>query len=180
MGEAPQKTASEARQDTLWGMDAELTHLDRGGSARMVDVAAKTETERVAVARAVVRMAPATAAAVAAGDAPKGDVVAVARLAAIQAAKRTDELIPLAHSLPLTSVDADVVVAPEAGTATVTCTARTVGRTGVEMEAMVGAATGALCVYDMVKGLERGVVVDRVELLEKRGGRSGTWRREAG
>ena len=155
-----------------------LTHLDSAGTARMVDVAAKAETERVAIARALVRMAPATAAAVAAGDAPKGDVVGVARLAAIQAAKRTDELIPLAHSLALTSADAEVDVAAEAGTVTVTCTATTVGRTGVEMEAMVGAATGALCVYDMVKGLERGVVVERVELLEKRGGRSVTWRRD--
>ncbi len=155
-----------------------LTHLDTAGTARMVDVAAKAETERVAIARALVRMAPATASAVAAGDAPKGDVVGVARLAAIQAAKRTDELIPLAHSLALTSADAEVEVAAEAGTVTVTCTATTVGRTGVEMEAMVGAATGALCVYDMVKGLERGVVVERVELLEKRGGRSGTWRRD--
>jgi cyclic pyranopterin phosphate synthase len=157
-----------------------LTHLDSAGTARMVDVAAKAETARVAVARAVVRMAPQTAAAVATGDAPKGDVVGVARLAAIQAAKRTDELIPLAHSLALTSTDADVAVAPQEGTVTVTCTASTIGRTGVEMEAMVGAATGALCVYDMVKGLERGVVVERVELLEKRGGRSGTWRREDG
>jgi cyclic pyranopterin phosphate synthase len=157
-----------------------LTHLDAAGTARMVDVAEKAETERVAIARAVVRMATATAAAVAAGDAPKGDVVGVARLAAIQAAKRTDELIPLAHTLGLTSVDADVAVDPVAGTATVTCTARTVGRTGVEMEAMVGAAIGALTVYDMVKGLERGVVVEQVELLEKRGGRSGTWRRDDG
>ena len=155
-----------------------LTHLDSAGTARMVDVAAKAETQRVAIARALVRMAPATAAAVAAGDAPKGDVVGVARLAAIQAAKRTDELIPLAHSLALTSADAEVDVAARTGVVTVTCTATTVGRTGVEMEAMVGAATGALCVYDMVKGLERGVVVERVELLEKRGGRSGTWRRD--
>ncbi|MBA2638005.1 MAG: cyclic pyranopterin monophosphate synthase MoaC [Solirubrobacterales bacterium] len=157
-----------------------LTHLDAAGTARMVDVADKTPTHRVAVARAVVRMAPATAVAVAAGYAPKGDVVGVARLAAIQAAKRADELIPLAHTLGLTSVDADVVVAADAGTATVTCTARTVGRTGVEMEAMVGAAIGALAVYDMVKGIERGVVVEQVELLEKHGGRSGSWRRGDG
>ena len=154
-----------------------LTHLDAQGRARMVDVGAKPETERVAIARAIVRMAPATAAAVVAGDAPKGDVVATARLAAIQAAKRTDEWIPLAHTLSLSSVDVDIDVDAQAGEVSVTTTARVLARTGVEMEAMVGCAAGALCVYDMVKGLERGVVLERIELLEKRGGRSGTWRR---
>jgi cyclic pyranopterin phosphate synthase len=157
-----------------------LTHLDADGRARMVDVGDKPETDRVAVARALVRMAPETAAAVAAGDAPKGDVVATARLAAIQAAKRTDEWIPLAHTIGLSSVDVDIDVDPAAGTVTVTTTARVRARTGVEMEAMVGSAAGALCVYDMVKGLERGVVVERVELLSKSGGRSGQWRREDG
>jgi cyclic pyranopterin phosphate synthase len=155
-----------------------LTHLDADGAARMVDVGAKPETERAAVARAFVRMTPATARAVAEGNGPKGDVVAVARLAAIQAATRTDELIPLAHSLALSSADADVTVDVDAGLVTLTCTATVVGRTGVEMEAMVGASIGAMTVYDMVKGIERGVVVERVELLEKRGGRSGHWRRE--
>jgi cyclic pyranopterin phosphate synthase len=154
-----------------------LTHLDEHGRASMVDVGAKPETERVAIARAVVRMAPETAAAVAAGDAPKGDVVCTARLAAIQAAKRTDEWIPLAHTLGLNSIDVDIEVDPPAGTVTITTTARVFARTGVEMEAMVGSAAGALCVYDMVKGIERGVVLERVELLEKSGGRSGTWRR---
>jgi cyclic pyranopterin monophosphate synthase len=157
--------------------EGRLTHLDPAGAARMVDVSAKPETERVAIARARVRMSPETASAVAAGDAPKGDVVTVSRLAAIQAAKRTDELIPLAHTLPLSAVDADVSVDPDAGVVTVTCTATVVGRTGVEMEAMVGASVGALTVYDMVKGIERGVAVEDVVLLEKRGGRSGLWRR---
>ena len=157
--------------------EGRLTHLDPAGAARMVDVSAKPETERVAIARARVRMSPETAAAVAAGDAPKGDVVTVSRLAAIQAAKRTDELIPLAHTLPLSAVDADVSVDHGAGVVTVTCTATVVGRTGVEMEAMVGASVGALTVYDMVKGIERGVAVEDVVLLEKRGGRSGLWRR---
>ena len=157
--------------------EGRLTHLDAAGAARMVDVSAKPETERVATARARVRMSPATAAAVAAGDAPKGDVVTVSRLAAIQAAKRTDELIPLAHSLPLSAVDADVSVDAGAGLVTVTCTATVVGRTGVEMEAMVGASVGALTVYDMVKGIERGVAIEDVVLLEKRGGRTGLWRR---
>jgi cyclic pyranopterin phosphate synthase len=155
-----------------------LTHLDSEGAARMVDVSAKPETERAAIARARVRMTIATARAVAEGNGPKGDVVAVARLAAIQAAKRTDELIPLAHSMPLSAADADVTVDVASGTVTVTCTATVVGRTGVEMEAMVGASIGALTVYDMVKGIERGVTVEQVELLEKRGGRSGLWRRE--
>jgi cyclic pyranopterin phosphate synthase len=154
-----------------------LTHLDAHGRARMVDVGAKPETERVAIAQALVRMAPETAAAVQAGDAPKGDVVGTARLAAIQAAKRTDEWIPLAHSLSLSSVDVDIDIDAPAGLVTVTTTARVHARTGVEMEAMVGCAAGALCIYDMVKGMERGVVLERVELLEKRGGRSGRWRR---
>jgi cyclic pyranopterin phosphate synthase len=154
-----------------------LTHLDEDGRARMVDVGAKPQTDRVATARAVVRMTPATAAAVMAGDAPKGDVIGTARLAAIQAAKRTDEWIPLAHTLPLNSVDVDIDVETEAGTVIVTTTARVYARTGVEMEAMVGCAAGALCVYDMVKGIERGVVIERVELLAKSGGRSGTWGR---
>jgi cyclic pyranopterin monophosphate synthase len=162
-------------------MDSELlTHLDDQGRARMVDVGAKPQTERVAVARAVVRMTPKTAGMVADGNAPKGDVICIARLAAIQAAKRTDEWIPLAHTLPLDSVDVDVEVDVEAGTVTLTTTARVFARTGVEMEAMVGCAAGALCVYDMVKGVERGVVLERVELLEKRGGRSGHWTRDAG
>jgi len=157
---------------------ASLTHLDDEGRARMVDVGAKPVTERVAIARAVVRMAPETAAAVAAGDAPKGDVVGTARIAAIQAAKRTDEWIPLAHTLSLSSVGVDIDVDADAGEVTVTTTAHVSAQTGVEMEAMVGCAAGALCVYDMVKGLERGVVIERVELLEKRGGRSGVWRRD--
>jgi len=155
-----------------------LTHLDEDARARMVDVGAKPTTDRVASARAVVRMTPATAAAVVAGDAPKGDVVGTARLAAIQAAKRTDEWIPLCHSLPLDGIDVDIDVDAGAGTVTITTTARVHARTGVEMEAMVGCAAGALCVYDMVKGIERGVVVERVELLSKSGGRSGTWRRD--
>lgn len=155
-----------------------LTHLDKDGRARMVDVGAKPETDRVAVARALVRMTPATAAAVLAGDAPKGDVIGTARIAAIQAAKRTDEWIPLCHSLPLNGVDVDIDVDAEAGTVIVTTTARVYARTGVEMEAMVGCAAGALCVYDMVKGIERGVVIEQVELLSKSGGRSGTWRRD--
>jgi len=149
-----------------------LTHLDDAGQATMVDVGAKEPTQRWARARAVVRMSPGAAARVAAGDNPKGDVVAVARIAAIQAAKRTDELIPLAHSLPLTHVDADIAIEPEAGTVTLITEARTTDRTGVEMEALVAASVGALAVYDMVKGIEAGVVIERVELLDKTGGKA--------
>ena len=153
-------------------MQAELTHLDATGAARMVDVSDKQPTERYARARAVVRMSPDAAARVARGDNPKGDVAAVARIAAIQAAKRTDELIPLAHQLPLSKVGAEIEVDPEAGTVIVIAEARTTARTGVEMEAMVACSIGALTVYDMVKGIEPGVVVERVELLDKTGGKA--------
>jgi cyclic pyranopterin phosphate synthase len=151
---------------------ASLTHLDAAGRARMVDVSAKAPTDRYARARAVVRMSPAAAAKVAAGDAPKGDVAAVARIAAIQAAKRTDELIPLAHQLPLTKVGAEIAVDAADGTVTVICEARTTDRTGVEMEALVACSVAALTVYDMVKGIEPGVVIERVELLDKTGGKA--------
>jgi cyclic pyranopterin phosphate synthase len=156
----------------------ELTHLDDEGSARMVDVGGKEVTERRAVARAIVRMSPDTAAAVAAGDAPKGDVLGTARLAGILAAKRTDELIPLCHGLPLSYVGVEGEIDTAAGTVTLTTEARTQARTGVEMEALTAASVAALTVYDMVKGLEKGVEIAEVVLLEKSGGRSGDWRRE--
>jgi len=156
---------------------SDLTHIDDRGRATMVDVGAKDVTERRAVARAVVRMSAGTARAVREGDAPKGDVLGTARLAGIMAAKRTDELIPLCHSLPLSFVDVAAVVDAAAGTVTLTAEARTTAQTGVEMEAMTAASVAALTVYDMVKGVERGVAVEAVELLEKSGGRSGTWRR---
>jgi cyclic pyranopterin phosphate synthase len=158
-------------------MTDRLTHLDDEGAARMVDVGAKESTARRAVARATVRMTPETARAVAAGDAPKGDVLGTARIAGIQAAKRTGELIPLCHPLGLDHVDVDTAIDPDAGTVTLTATAAVTAKTGVEMEAMTAAAVAALTVYDMVKGLERGVAIQQVELLEKSGGRSGTWRR---
>ena len=160
-------------------MTERLTHLDAEGTARMVDIGAKAVTRRHAVARATVRMRPGTAAVIAAGDAPKGDVLAVARIAGIQAAKRTGQLIPLCHPLGLEHVDVDAAVDPAAGTVTITAEAGLEARTGVEMEAMTAAAVAALTVYDMVKGLDKGVVIERVELLEKSGGRSGTWRRTA-
>jgi cyclic pyranopterin phosphate synthase len=157
---------------------SELTHLDEHGTARMVDVGAKPATSRRAVARALVRMSPATAATVLAGDAPKGDVLGTARIAGIQAAKRTGELIPLCHPLGLDHVDVDAAVDTAAGTVTLTAQASVTARTGVEMEAMTAVAVAALTVYDMVKGLERGVEIAEVALVEKSGGRSGTWRRD--
>jgi cyclic pyranopterin phosphate synthase len=149
-----------------------LTHLDAAGQARMVDVSDKQPTTRWARARAVVRMSPAAASRVVAGDTPKGDVLGVARIAAIQAAKRTDELIPLCHQLPLTQVDPQIAVDPNEGTVTIVVETRTTDRTGVEMEAMVASSVGALTIYDMVKGIEPGVVVERVELLDKTGGKA--------
>ena len=146
----------------------------------MVDVGAKPATERVAVARALLRMSPRTAAAVAAGDAPKGDVVATARIAGIQAAKRTAELIPLAHPLPLTFVDVRAEIDADAGALALEAEARTVDRTGVELEAMTACSIAALTAYDMIKGIERGVVIERVALVRKSGGRSGEWVRPEG
>jgi cyclic pyranopterin phosphate synthase len=140
----------------------------------MVDVGGKEVTDRRAVARAVVTMSPQTAAAVGRGDAPKGDVIGTARLAGIQAAKRTAELIPLCHPLPLSFVDVEIEVGSDE--VVLTAEARTSAQTGVEMEAMTAVAVAALTVYDMVKGLERGVQVGPVSLLEKTGGKE-NWRR---
>jgi len=157
----------------------ELSHLDDGGRARMVDVGEKAHTDRRAVARAVVSMAPETAAAVARGDAPKGDVISTARIAGIQAGKRTADLIPLCHPLPLSLLDVAIEVDAGGGRVLLTAEARTSGQTGVEMEAMTACAVAALTVYDMVKGMERGVEVGPVALVEKTGGKQ-DWRREAG
>jgi cyclic pyranopterin monophosphate synthase len=159
-------------------VEERLTHLDATGQARMVDVSEKPPTDRRAVARALVRVTPATAARVRDGDAPKGDVLGTARIAGIQAAKRTSELIPLCHPLPLSFVGVEGEIDTEAGEITLTAEARTNGPTGVEMEALTAAAVAALTVYDMVKGLERGAEIGPVALLEKSGGRSGEWRRE--
>jgi cyclic pyranopterin phosphate synthase len=158
--------------------EKKLTHLDSRGRARMVDVGAKPEGERLARAEARVRMSPGTAAAVEAADGPKGDVIGTARLAGIAAAKRTGELIPLAHPLPLTYADLEIEVRADEGLVLITSEVRVVGRTGVEMEAMSACAVAALTVYDMVKALERGVSIEAIELLEKSGGRSGRWTRE--
>jgi cyclic pyranopterin monophosphate synthase len=156
--------------------ERELTHLDESGEARMVDVGAKQPTLRRAVARARLRMSPETASAVAAGDAPKGDVLGTARIAGIQAAKRTAELIPLCHTIPLSFVGVDCEVDTDAGAVTLMAEARTTAATGVEMEALTAASVAALTVYDMVKGLERGVEIADLALLEKSGGKE-DWKR---
>jgi cyclic pyranopterin monophosphate synthase len=155
----------------------ELTHLDAAGQASMVDVGDKPATERRARARAVVRVSPQTAATVQAGNAPKGDVIGVARIAGIQAAKRTSELIPLCHPLALSYVGVEGSIDAATGEIELIAEARTTGPTGVEMEALTAASVAALTVYDMVKGVERGAEIASVALLEKSGGRSGQWQR---
>lgn len=150
-----------------------LSHIGTDGRARMVDVGAKPVTERTAVAEAFVRISPALAAAICANALKKGDLLQVAKLAGIQAAKRTDELIPLCHSLPLDSVDVDLSL--ESGRVRIRAEARTTARTGVEMEALTAAAVAALTVIDMGKAIDKGMIVEGLRLLEKRGGRSGAY-----
>lgn len=159
------------------GPDPGLTHLDAAGRARMVDVGDKPTTRRRAVARASLRVSPATAALLSEGRLPKGDALPVARIAGIQAAKRTPDLIPLCHLVALAAVEVDVDVDVDAGRATVTAAVTAADRTGVEMEALVAASTAALTLYDMVKAVERGAVVERVELVSKSGGVRGDWTR---
>jgi cyclic pyranopterin phosphate synthase len=152
-----------------------LTHFDDAGAARMVDVGAKPETARTAIASGSIAMAPATARAVRAGRIGKGDVLGVARLAGIQAAKRAADWIPLCHPLRLTGVDLDLAVRGNA--VSVTATVRAFDRSGVEMEALAAVSAAALTVYDMCKAIDRGMVISEIRLEEKRGGKSGTWRR---
>lgn len=155
---------------------SEFTHFDAAGRAVMVDVADKADTRRIAVARGRIRMVPDTLARILDGRAAKGDVLGVARIAAIQATKRTAELIPLCHPVALTRVT--VEFEPDAAAAAIDCTvvAETVGKTGVEMEALTGVSAALLTVYDMCKAVDRGMVIESVRLLEKAGGRSGHWR----
>lgn len=154
-----------------------LTHLDEHGRARMVDVGEKPVSKRVARARARVTMSPASAAAIEAGNAPKGDVLATARLAGIQAAKQTGHTIPLAHPIELTLIDVSAKVSAADGLVELSSEVHAIARTGVEMEALTACAVAALTVYDMIKGIERGVEIERVVLLEKTGGRH-DWRRD--
>jgi cyclic pyranopterin monophosphate synthase len=156
---------------------SELTHLDAQGRVRMVDVGEKPATQRAARARAILKVSPETARKVAEGDAPKGDVLGVARIAGIQAAKRTSELIPLCHPLALSFVGVEASVDVDTGEIELVAEARTTGPTGVEMEALTAASVAALTVYDMVKAIERGAEIASVTLLSKSGGRSGSWQR---
>ncbi len=173
----PDVTAATRR---LLGLPADpgFTHLDSEGRARMVDVSDKDETDRVAIAGARVVMRPETLERIRSGDVAKGDVLAVARLAGIMAAKRTAELIPLCHPLALTSVKVDLDCVAERSAVEITATCRLRGRTGVEMEALTAASVAALTVYDMCKAVDRGMVVTDLRLLRKSGGKSGTWEAE--
>ncbi len=153
-----------------------LTHFDDAGAARMVDVGAKPESERIAIASGVVTMELATANAVREGTIGKGDVFGVARIAAIQAAKRTSDIIPLCHPLRITGVDVDLRVANNA--VYIMATVRAFDRSGVEMEALAAVTAAALTIYDMCKAIDRGIVISDIRLDEKRGGKSGTWQRD--
>lgn len=156
-------------------MSTPLTHFDAQGQAHMVDVSGKAETHRIARATGTIRMQPATFALIASGSAKKGDVIGVARIAAIQGAKRTAELVPLCHPLPITRVAVEFEL--DAAASSVRCTAQveTFGRTGVEMEALTAVQVGLLTVYDMCKAADRGMVMDGIRVLEKHGGKSGDW-----
>ncbi len=161
----------------------DLTHFSDSGRARMVDVSGKDETRRVAVASGVLRMQPATLARIRAGTIAKGNVLAVADVAAVMAAKRTPEIIPMCHSLPLSGVEvafAEIADADDDGCVgiTATVTATCVGQTGVEMEALCAVSAALLTIYDMCKAVDRGMRIEHVQLDEKRGGKSGVWRRD--
>jgi cyclic pyranopterin phosphate synthase len=157
-------------------VSAKLSHLDRRGEARMVDVSAKAATERVAIAAGRVVMTPKTLDLVLAGDAKKGDVLGVARVAAIMAAKRTHELIPLCHPLPVSQIAVDIEPDRKLPGLVVRATVKVTGQTGVEMEALTAVAVGCLTIYDMVKAAERGMRIEGIHLVEKRGGKSGLYR----
>ncbi len=156
-----------------------LTHFDESGQAHMVDVGAKSETHRVARACGSIFMQPATRELIEAGTHKKGDVIGIARLAAIQGAKRCADLIPLAHPIPLTKVAVAFEVDAGANAVHIEVTAETVGRTGVEMEALTAASIGLLTIYDMCKAVDRGMRITDVKLLEKMGGKSGHWKASA-
>jgi cyclic pyranopterin phosphate synthase len=157
-------------------MTKALSHIDRGGSARMVDVSSKPVTERVAVAAGFVRMSAATLDLVVSGNAKKGDVLGAARIAGIMAAKKTHELIPLCHPLPISNVAVDI--APERDGLLVRATVKVTGQTGVEMEALTAVSVACLTIYDMVKAVERGMAIETIRLIEKSGGKSGHYRAE--
>ncbi len=173
--EFPAANCNEMSQD-----DQPLTHFDAAGQAHMVDVGAKAETARLARAAGRIRMQPATFALIQSGTAKKGDVLGVARIAAIQAAKRTGDLIPLCHPIALTRVAVEFELDAAAPAVACTVTAETFGRTGVEMEALTACTAGLLTIYDMCKAVDRGMVIEEIRLLEKAGGKSGHWMAETG
>jgi cyclic pyranopterin monophosphate synthase len=156
-------------------MSDQLTHLDSSGTARMVDVGHKPDTERTATAAGEVTMSAATFALIRDGQLKKGDVLSVARLAGLMAAKRTADLIPLCHPLALTHLEVDLHLDESSSSVQITATARTIGKTGVEMEALTAVLGAALTVYDMAKAVDRGMQIQQVRLLEKHGGKSGAW-----
>ncbi len=153
--------------------DPKLTHLDEHGRVHMVDVGAKSDTERIAIAKGEVHMKPETLDLIRAGGIKKGDVLTVAQIAGISASKRTSELIPLCHPLPLTKVDVDLALDEALPGVTITATAKTIGKTGVEMEALTAVSVAALTVYDMAKAAEKTMRIQNIRLVEKHGGRSG-------
>jgi cyclic pyranopterin phosphate synthase len=156
---------------------SELTHFDEAGNARMVDVGAKAETHRIAIAHGEIRMQPETLRLIVEGRAKKGDVLGVARVAAIMAAKKTSEIIPLCHPLMLTSITVDFQPDEAESLVEIEVQVETRGQTGVEMEALTAASAAALTIYDMVKAVDRGMVIGQIRLEQKSGGRSGNWRR---
>ena len=156
-------------------MNSPLTHFDAHGQAHMVDVAEKRETHRVATAGGTIRMLPTTLALIAQGNAKKGDVIGIARIAAIPGAKRTSDLIPLCHPLPITKVAVAFQIDEAASAVHCQATVETLGRTGVEMEALTAVQIGLLTIYDMCKAADRGMTMTDVRVLEKRGGKSGDW-----
>jgi cyclic pyranopterin monophosphate synthase len=157
-------------------MAGKLTHIDSGGAARMVDVSEKPATERIAVAAGFVRMSAATLDLVLSGNAKKGDVLGAARIAGIMAAKKTHELIPLCHPLAITKVEIDIAPERDPPGLAVRATVKVTGQTGVEMEALTAVSIACLTVYDMVKAVERGVTIEAIRLVEKRGGKSGHYK----
>ena len=153
-----------------------LTHIGADGEARMVDVSNKAATDRIAIAEGRVRMGPSTLATIIAGDAKKGDVIGAARIAGIMAAKKTSDLIPLCHPVALTKVSVDISPDDALPGLTVRAEARCVGQTGVEMEALTAVSVACLTIYDMAKAIDRGMSIEAIRLIEKRGGKSGEWR----
>jgi cyclic pyranopterin phosphate synthase len=156
-------------------MKKKLSHLDEQGNARMVDISLKPDTIRAAIAQGKIVMQPSTLRLVLEGDMTKGDVLTVAKIAAIQGAKRTSELIPMCHPIPITGIEIDFTPDRTEASISVTATVTSTGKTGVEMEALTACATALLTIYDMCKATEKGMTINSIQLLEKRGGRSGSW-----